>query len=192
MTMKKLFIYLFIMTAGLLSATQYLPKKKLLRKLSNCKGEIERLTATYSAEDFFHRLQTVILSPQAMVNAWLQYAPWLQFDRGKNERGEFLPEAKQYEEYARTLINLHMELIPTFINERLRTISDNIWSERPDGHSCMRIRNHGKFISRKGFGTTSIQWKIPRDGYFIRTNLTETGFSLPLLPSCQESQQDLC
>ena len=47
----------------------------------------------HSAEDFFHRLQTVILSPQAMVNAWyLQYAPWLQFDRGKNERGEFLEE----------------------------------------------------------------------------------------------------
>lgn len=67
----------------------------------------------HSAEDFFHRLQTVILSPQAMVNAWyLQYAPWLQFDRGKNERGEFLPEAKQYEEYARKLINLRMQLIP--------------------------------------------------------------------------------
>lgn len=67
----------------------------------------------HSAEDFFHRLQTVILSPQAMVNAWyLQYAPWLQFDRGKNERGEFLPEAKRYEEYARTLINLRMQLIP--------------------------------------------------------------------------------
>lgn len=102
----------------------------------------------HSAEDFFHRLQTVILSPQAMINAWyLQYAPWLQFDRGKNERGEFLPEAKQYEEYARTLINLRMELIPYLYtafrtyqqegippfrpllmddpkDERLRTISD--------------------------------------------------------------------
>lgn len=66
-----------------------------------------------SAEDFFHRLQTVILSPQAMVNAWyLQYAPWLQFDRGKNERGEFLSEAKLYEDYARTLINMRMQLIP--------------------------------------------------------------------------------
>lgn len=102
----------------------------------------------HSAEDFFHRLQTVILSPQAMINAWyLQYAPWLQFDRGKNERGEFLPKAKQYEEYARTLINLRMELIPYLYtafrtyqqegippfrpllmddpkDERLRTISD--------------------------------------------------------------------
>lgn len=66
-----------------------------------------------SVEDLFHRLQTVLLSPQAMVNAWyLQYAPWLQFDRGKNERGEFLPQAKQYEDYARTLINLRMQLVP--------------------------------------------------------------------------------
>lgn len=101
-----------------------------------------------SAEDFFHRLQTVILSPQAMVNAWyLQYAPWLQFDRGKNERGEYLPQAKEYEDYARTLINLRMQLVPYLYNafytyhkegtppfrpllmdypqdERLRTISD--------------------------------------------------------------------
>lgn len=67
----------------------------------------------YSDKDFFHRLQTVILSPQAMVNAWyLQYAPWMQFDRSKNDRGEFLPEAKLYEDYTRTLINLRMQLIP--------------------------------------------------------------------------------
>lgn len=66
-----------------------------------------------SSEDFFHRLQTVLLSPQAMINAWYQkYAPWLQYERGKNEQGEFLPEAKQYEDYARTLINLRMQLIP--------------------------------------------------------------------------------
>ena len=66
-----------------------------------------------SAEDFFHRLQVALLSPQAMVNAWyLQYAPWLQFDRYKNERGEFLPQAKEYEDYARTLINTRMALVP--------------------------------------------------------------------------------
>lgn len=102
----------------------------------------------HSIEDFFHRLQTVILSPQAMVNAWyLQYAPWLQFDRGKNERGELLAEAKRYEGYARHLINLRMQLIPYLYtaffsyykegippfrpllmdypeDERLRTVSD--------------------------------------------------------------------
>ena len=70
-----------------------------------------------SAADFFHRLHTVLLSPQAMVNAWyLQYAPWLQFDRGKNERGEFLPEAEEYESYARKLIDLRMQLLPYLYN----------------------------------------------------------------------------
>ena len=48
-----------------------------------------------------------------MVNAWyLQYAPWLQFDRDKNNRAEFLPEAQQFEQYSRELINLRMQLIP--------------------------------------------------------------------------------
>ena len=76
MTMKKLFIYLFIMTADSCLPHKYLPKKKLLRKLSNCKRGRLKALEPYSAEDFFHRLQTVILSPQAMVNAWyLQYAP---------------------------------------------------------------------------------------------------------------------
>ena len=76
MTMKKLFIYLFIMTAGLLSATQVSAQKEIAPEVIKLqKGEIES-TGPYSAEDFFHRLQTVILSPQAMVNAWyLQYAP---------------------------------------------------------------------------------------------------------------------
>ena len=66
-----------------------------------------------SVDDLFHRLQTVILSPLAMVNAWyLQHAPWLQFDRYKNERGEFLPQAKEYEADARKLIEMRMQLVP--------------------------------------------------------------------------------
>lgn len=86
----------------------------------------------HSAEDFFHRLQTVILSPQAMVNAWyLQYAPWLQFDRGKNERGEFLPEAQEYETYARTLINLRMQLIPYLYNAFYAYYKEGIPPFRP-------------------------------------------------------------
>ena len=86
----------------------------------------------HSAEDFFHRLQTVILSPQAMVNAWyLQYAPWLQFDRGKNERGEFLPEAQEYEAYARTLINLRMQLIPYLYNAFYAYYKEGIPPFRP-------------------------------------------------------------
>ena len=70
-----------------------------------------------SEVDFFHRLQTVLLSPMAMVNAWyLRYAPWLQFDYDKNGEGIFLPEAKQYEDYTRTLINMRMQLVPYLYN----------------------------------------------------------------------------
>ena len=66
-----------------------------------------------SADDFFHRLQTVMLSPEAMVNSWyLQYPPWLQFDRGRNEKADFLPEAEEYENTARELINMRMALLP--------------------------------------------------------------------------------
>ncbi len=109
--------------------------------------------------------------------------PWLQFDRGKNERGEFLPEAKQYEEYARTLINLRMELIPYLYaafhtyqqegtppfrpllmdfpkDERLRTISDQYMiGDGLMAAPCMRIRKHGKSTSRKEPGITSIPTK---------------------------------
>lgn len=85
-----------------------------------------------SAEDFFHRLQTTLLSPQAMVNAWyLQYAPWLQFDRYKNERGEFLPEAKEYEAYARTLINTRMSLVPYLYEAFRRYNTDGTPPFRP-------------------------------------------------------------
>lgn len=85
-----------------------------------------------SAEDFFHRLQTVLLSPQAMVNAWyLQYTPWLQFDRYKNERGEFLPEAKEYEDYARTLINTRMALVPYLYEAFRRYNTEGIPPFRP-------------------------------------------------------------
>lgn len=85
-----------------------------------------------SAEDFFHRLQTVLLSPQAMVNAWyLQYTPWLQFDRYKNERGEFLPEAKEYEDYARTLINSRMALVPYLYEAFRRYNTEGIPPFRP-------------------------------------------------------------
>lgn len=137
--------------SAVLYSDSYDPKEYIQALCNSAFGGLlwcPEVREAHSAEDFFHRLQTVILSPQAMVNAWyLQYAPWLQFDRGKNERGEYLPEAALYEEYARTLINLRMQLIPYLYNafytyskegtppfrpllmddpkdERLRTISD--------------------------------------------------------------------
>lgn len=85
-----------------------------------------------SANDFFHRIQTVILSPQAMVNSWyLQYPPWLQFDRDRNERAEFLSEAEEYENTARELINMRMALVPYLYNAFNRYRTDGTPVFRP-------------------------------------------------------------
>lgn len=66
-----------------------------------------------SGYEFFHRLQTVLLSPQAVVNSWfLQNPPWLQYDKDKNNRNEFLADGEQMEDYTRKLINIRMQLIP--------------------------------------------------------------------------------
>ena len=66
-----------------------------------------------SEYEFFHRLQTVLLSPQAVVNSWfLQNPPWLQYDKDKNNRNEFLADQEKMEDYTRQLINIRMQLIP--------------------------------------------------------------------------------
>lgn len=70
-----------------------------------------------SKHDFFHRLQTVLLSPQAVVNSWfLQNPPWLQYDKDKNNINEFLPEKEEMESITRQLVNIRMQLIPYLYN----------------------------------------------------------------------------
>lgn len=70
-----------------------------------------------SRKEFFHRLQTVLLSAQAVVNSWyLQHPPWMQYDTEKNNRNEFLPDVAEMEENVRLLVNLRMQLIPYLYN----------------------------------------------------------------------------
>jgi alpha-D-xyloside xylohydrolase len=64
-------------------------------------------------KDFFRRLQTVLLSPDAMINSWfLRFPPWLQYDRDKNNKGEFLADSTNMENISRKLIEQRMALIP--------------------------------------------------------------------------------
>lgn len=66
-----------------------------------------------SVEELIRRIQSVILSPQALVNAWMiPNPPWLQVDLEKNLKGEFLENATQVETMCRTLFRLRMSLIP--------------------------------------------------------------------------------
>jgi alpha-D-xyloside xylohydrolase len=65
------------------------------------------------AEDLIRRLQTVVCSPQALVNAWyIRHAPWLQFDREKNDRDELLDDGGKLESICRDILRLRMQLLP--------------------------------------------------------------------------------
>jgi len=66
-----------------------------------------------SEEDLVRRLETVVFSPLAMVNAWyIKNPPWKQIDRDKNNAGEFAPGWESLEARARTIIGWRMQLIP--------------------------------------------------------------------------------
>lgn len=83
------------------------------------------LRESANEEELFHRLHTVLLSPQAVINSWyLQNPPWMQYDKDKNNRGEFLSNVEEMEDNARKLINTRMSLIPylyaAFNNYRTR------------------------------------------------------------------------
>lgn len=66
-----------------------------------------------SNEDLIRRLQTVVFSPLAMVNAWyLKNAPWKQIERKANNEGRFEEDWEKLEAKCREIIKLRMRLIP--------------------------------------------------------------------------------
>ena len=66
-----------------------------------------------NTEDLIRRLQTVIFSPLAMVNAWyIKNPPWKQVDREANNAGNFSQGWEQVEALCRRLIQLRMQFVP--------------------------------------------------------------------------------
>ncbi|HUW30319.1 MAG TPA: TIM-barrel domain-containing protein [Planctomycetota bacterium] len=66
-----------------------------------------------SVEDLIRRCQSVCLSPHALVNAWMiKNTPWWQYDHGKNNAGEPLPEREDVTRVIREIFRLRMSLIP--------------------------------------------------------------------------------
>jgi alpha-D-xyloside xylohydrolase len=66
-----------------------------------------------SEEDLIRRLQSVIFSPQALINAfYITHLPWKQFDTDKNNSGEFLEHWHNLEAACRKILQLRMQLIP--------------------------------------------------------------------------------
>ncbi len=68
-----------------------------------------------SKEDYIRRLQTLILSPQMLLNIWaMPEPPWRQLDAEKNRRGELYPEAEQTKlaELTRKAVEMRMSFLP--------------------------------------------------------------------------------
>jgi len=66
-----------------------------------------------SEEDLIRRLQSVVFSPLAMVNAWyIKNPPWKQIDRTKNNDGVLAQDWKRAEARCREIIGWRMSLVP--------------------------------------------------------------------------------
>jgi len=64
-------------------------------------------------EDFIRRLQTVIFSPQALLNCWrIPNPPWFQTDIKKNLADEQMPQSGEITVLARKYLELRMRFIP--------------------------------------------------------------------------------
>ncbi|MDZ4743263.1 MAG: glycoside hydrolase family 31 protein [Verrucomicrobiota bacterium] len=66
-----------------------------------------------SEEDLIRRIQSVCLSPQALVNAWyIKNPPWKQWRYTENNEDKFLENYEQLEASCRKFFELRMQLIP--------------------------------------------------------------------------------
>ncbi|SDD06919.1 alpha-D-xyloside xylohydrolase [Paenibacillus sp. UNCCL117] len=66
-----------------------------------------------SPEDLLRRIQTAVFSPMALLNCWrIPNPPWMQVDRDKNIRGEFLDNYEEIRDLCRNLFEIRMSLIP--------------------------------------------------------------------------------
>ncbi len=69
--------------------------------------------AAASIQDFYRRIETVIFSPDAIIDSWfIPNPPWDQVDRSKNARGELMPDREAVTGIVRNLLQLRMSFIP--------------------------------------------------------------------------------
>jgi len=66
-----------------------------------------------NSEDLIRRIQSVVFSPTALINAWyIRNPPWKQVDAKKNNAGELTPGWQETERVVRELFELRMRLVP--------------------------------------------------------------------------------
>ncbi len=66
-----------------------------------------------STEDFYRRIETMIFSPDAVINSWfIRNPPWDQINRDKNNEDELMPDREAVTGVVRKLLELRMRFIP--------------------------------------------------------------------------------
>ena len=66
-----------------------------------------------SGEDLLRRVETVVFSPQALLNCWrIPNPPWKQVDTAKNLADEWMENSEYYTEVCRRYLSLRMSLLP--------------------------------------------------------------------------------
>ena len=66
-----------------------------------------------SEEDLIRRLQSVVFSPLAMINAWyIVNPPWKQIDRAKNNANQLAENWQALEARCREIIGWRMQIVP--------------------------------------------------------------------------------
>lgn len=66
-----------------------------------------------NTEDLIRRLQVVVFSPMALLNAWyIKNPPWKQVNRQANNAGQFDPQWEETEARCRAVMELRMRFVP--------------------------------------------------------------------------------
>src|SRR6266702_3302986 len=78
-----------------------------------------------SEADLLRRLQTVVFSPLAMINAWyIKNPPWKQMDRKKNNADQLADNWQSLESRCREIIGWRMQLVPYLLSAFDRYATD--------------------------------------------------------------------
>lgn len=66
-----------------------------------------------SVEDLYRRVETVIFSPDALINCWyIKNPPWRQINKDKNNHNEWMADQQQVTDGIRKLFQLRMSFVP--------------------------------------------------------------------------------
>ena len=118
-----------------------------------------------SAEDLLRRLQTAVLSPMALINAWyIRNPPWMQVDRESNNAGEFDPDWERLEEQCRRSCSCGCSWCRTCTRHSSATSGREYLRSVPWSSTRPKIRKPGRSTISTSWATHSWSLLLHRRG----------------------------